>query len=260
MLKKLERYAIKIYLYLINLEVSITISTNSLPTTYQQLTDMLPAVGRLMVTTMEKSLGKLSTDSWPTVGRLLANCRPTVDRQSTDSRWGELFFTFTDLSEAIQHLTLQQSRDVFHKIFAKHPQEARTSFLEEVCGKHLTKEALLSLALELLWLTNRDSRVAAGNAIYMNLATEIGIDTNPADFVPLSLEAMRRLKDKGKPNLVYDFCACLGKDRPGTKQPLMPFDRMPFGMIEYNIEFFVCTNIHQVTTSLFFCHKRTQFL
>ena len=33
MLKKLERYAIKIYLYLINLEVSITISTDSLPTT-----------------------------------------------------------------------------------------------------------------------------------------------------------------------------------------------------------------------------------
>ena len=124
-----------------------------------------------------------------------------------------------DLSEAIQHLTLQQSRDALLKIFAKQPQEARTSFLEEVCEKHLTKKALLSLALELLWLTNRDSRVAAGNAIYMNLATEIGINTNPVDFVPLSLEAMRRLKHKGKPNLVYDFCACLGKDRPGTKQP-----------------------------------------
>ena len=179
-----------------------------------------------------------------TVEAYLADERPAV--QSGTS------LHCPDLSEAIQHLTLQQSRDVFHKIFAKHPQEARTSFLEEVCGKHLTKEALLSLALELLWLTNRDSRVAAGNAIYMNLATEIGIDTNPADFVPLSLEAMRRLKDKGKPNLVYDFCACLGKDRPGTKQPLMPFDRMPFLMIEYNIEFFVCTNIHQVTTSLFF--------
>ena len=102
-----------------------------------------------------------------TVEAYLADERPAV--QSGTS------LHCPDLSEAIQHLTLQQSRDVLHKIFAKHPQEARTSFLEEVCGKHLTKEAFLSLALELLWLTNRDSRVTAGNAIYMNLATEIGM-------------------------------------------------------------------------------------
>lgn len=81
----------------------------------------------------------------------------------------------------------------------------------------------------------------------MNLATEIGIDSNPRDFVPLFLEAMRRLQEKGKSNLIYKFSACVGKNRPGTiHQPLMPLDRMPFGLVEYVVEFFTCTNIHQV--------------
>ena len=53
-LKKIEGYVIKNYLYLINVEVSRSInfnfnrqSTDKLPTDYQQSADMLPTVGRL---------------------------------------------------------------------------------------------------------------------------------------------------------------------------------------------------------------------
>ena len=79
-LKKIEGYVIKNYLYLINVEVSGSINfnfnrqfTDKLPTDYQQSADMLPTVGRQLAKTMEK------------------NCRPTVGGV-------ELFFTITDES------------------------------------------------------------------------------------------------------------------------------------------------------------------
>ena len=83
MLKKTEGYVFNICLYhvslkafITNLEVVITISTNSLPTTYRQITNRRPTVGRQIVTTVEKL-----------VGRQTANCQPSVGRQLTNSRW-----------------------------------------------------------------------------------------------------------------------------------------------------------------------------
>ena len=83
MLKKIEGYVFNIYLYhvslkafITNLEVVITISTDSLPTTYRQITNRRPTVGRQIVTTVEKL-----------VGRQLAVCRPSVGRQLANSRW-----------------------------------------------------------------------------------------------------------------------------------------------------------------------------
>ena len=89
-LKKIEGYVIKNYLYLINVEVSRSInfnfnrqSTDKLPTDYQQSADMLPTVGRLSADRSLKLWKK-------TVGRQLAYSRPTVGG-------GELFFTITQI-------------------------------------------------------------------------------------------------------------------------------------------------------------------
>ena len=70
-------YHVRLKAFITNLEVVITISTDSLPTTYRQITNRRPTVGRQIVTVLEKPVGRLSADSWPTVGG------------------GELFFTFT---------------------------------------------------------------------------------------------------------------------------------------------------------------------
>ena len=86
MLKKIEGYVFNIYLlkaFITNLEVVITISTDSLPTTYRQITNRRPTVGRQIVTTVEKLVGRQTADSWPSVDRLSANCRPTVGQQLT---------------------------------------------------------------------------------------------------------------------------------------------------------------------------------
>ena len=67
-LKKIEGYVIKNYLYLKNVEVSIANrqSTDKLPTDYQQSADR-------------------SLKPWKkTVGQLSADCSPTVGRQSVE--------------------------------------------------------------------------------------------------------------------------------------------------------------------------------
>ena len=76
-LKKIEGYVITNYLYLINVKVSISISTDS-----------RPFVNRQIPKTMEKIVGPLLANSRPTVGRQLTNCRLTVSE-------GELFLTIT---------------------------------------------------------------------------------------------------------------------------------------------------------------------
>jgi len=71
-----------------------------------------------------------------------------------------------------------------------------------------------------------------------------GIDSNPADFVSLSLGNMKVLQSAGKPNLIYKWSKCVfGEDG----KPLIPLHRMPFGLIQYQIEFFTCTNVMQVS-------------
>ena len=68
------------------LEVSISISTDSLPTSYRQITDSWRSVNRQIAKTMEK-----------TVGWLLANSRPTVLNCGPSVGGGELFFTITNV-------------------------------------------------------------------------------------------------------------------------------------------------------------------
>ena len=101
---------------------NIQVCHNVSPTSYRQVTDILPthyqlspdcrwAVGRQVAYISGKicwpSDGRLSAnsrptvcrhtaDSRPTVGRLSVDRRPTVDRQSTDRFFGEVFFTITD--------------------------------------------------------------------------------------------------------------------------------------------------------------------
>ena len=84
------------------------------------------------------------------------------------------------------------------------------------------------------------------NFSFLELANKYGIDTNPADFASLSVKAMKRLKKHNKNNLVYKFSMCIGSNQPGTGDPLFPLTRMPFRLVEYQIEFFSATNIMQV--------------
>ena len=49
---------------------------------------------------------------------------------------------------------------------------------------------------------------------------------------------MQLLKKNNKNNIMYKFALALCKPKPGTDEPVFPMDRMPFGLVEYQIEFF----------------------
>lgn len=60
-------------------------------------------------------------------------------------------------------------------------------------------------------------------------------------FVPKCLEAMQTLKQNGKKNLVDKFCEAIACKR-ANGDSLMPLHRMPFGLIEFNINTFTSTH------------------
>ena len=57
------------------------------------------------------------------------------------------------------------------------------------------------------------------------------------DFLDKSLSAMRVLYDEGKHNLVYHISKCFNREHEKA-ETWMPIDRMPFGLIDYNVRFF----------------------
>lgn len=77
-------------------------------------------------------------------------------------------------------------------------------------------------------------------------ARKIGILTNVINFPELSLRAMKMLQDLEKCNTVYKLSKIIGETRPGGSGSLIPLKRMLFGMIQFIIDFFACTNIMQV--------------
>lgn len=79
--------------------------------------------------------------------------------------------------------------------------------------------------------------------MFLTAAVHRGIISNPLSFASTSLNAMKLLQDSGKPNLISKWSRCIwGPDG----KPKLDFERMPFGLIEYQIEFFSCSNVMQV--------------
>ena len=105
---------------------------------------------------------------------------------------------------------------------------------------------------KLISLTDATALNAIANLCFMQLVVHAGIDSNPADYISRSLTAMKALKDWGKENLLYKFAFCLAEKFPGTERPILEMDRMPFGLIEYQLLFFSCTNMMQVCPFFFF--------
>ena len=117
-----------------------------------------------------------------------------------------------------------------------HPDPSAVSLSAMSSGQFL--EALSSLEEEKLEFV--------ANATFLKLALMGGINTNPGDFATVSVKAMKVLQENGKNNLLYKFGYCIATTCPGSEEPLFPMNRMPFGLVEYQVEFFSSTDIAQV--------------
>lgn len=58
------------------------------------------------------------------------------------------------------------------------------------------------------------------------------------DFVSASPDGMRTLFEAGKQNIIHDLCKCFTEQPGSNAKTRMPMDRMPYGLVDYNIRFF----------------------
>ena len=79
--------------------------------------------------------------------------------------------------------------------------------------------------------------------LFVTVAKESGITSNPLQFVSTSLKGMKFLQDNGKPNLISKWSKCVWGPE---EKPKLDIHKMPFGLMEYQIEFFSSTNVNQV--------------
>ena len=61
---------------------------------------------------------------------------------------------------------------------------------------------------------------------------------------------MNHLERKGKSNIMYKLAYVLGTMREDKTDSRMPVSRMPFGLLEYNINFFAANNVQAVSKNI----------
>ncbi|KAJ7373269.1 hypothetical protein OS493_012858 [Desmophyllum pertusum] len=147
------------------------------------------------------------------------------------------------LASSIKSLTQHQLEELVLKalLAVKDKTSLVLKVLSEVNFSSDTRKELISRLYQPLDFVNKMSLV---DKHFLDAAVSQGIDTNPADFASLSLGAMKVLQDNGKPNLIHTWSKCvLGENG----KPLIPIHRMPFGLLQYQMQFFACTNVMQIT-------------
>ena len=68
----------------------------------------------------------------------------------------------------------------------------------------------------------------------------------PSDFVDLCCKGIHVLNKNGKDNILYYLAKGLGTPRADESGPSLPIDRMPFGLLSYNIRYFALDAVNKV--------------
>ena len=78
----------------------------------------------------------------------------------------------------------------------------------------------------------------------------------PKEIINCTIDAMKTLAQAGKePYIIHRFAQCIAQKRANSCESLMPLDRMPFGLIEYQINFFTASDCRQVINNLSKMHE-----
>ena len=68
----------------------------------------------------------------------------------------------------------------------------------------------------------------------------------PSDFVDLCCKGIHVLNKNGKDNILYYLAKGLGTPQADESGPRLPIDRMPFGLLSYNICYFALDAVNKV--------------
>ena len=158
---------------------------------------------------------------------------------------------------ALSYLTQSQKVEAIEKIFPTLDTNGKMTCCKDFFFKESddTKGLVMSLILMIIKNSNLDDNSSNVNnqtmkfldEFYMHLAVSAGITSNPRNFGSNSIKAMARLQRENKPNLVYKFSEMLTSQKfLNVTEPVVKLDRMPFGLLDYTIQFFTCSHVKQV--------------
>ena len=79
--------------------------------------------------------------------------------------------------------------------------------------------------------------------------------TIPSNYLHLSLEGMKRLKESKRVNVLYELAKGLGIVRPDGSDSVFPTRRMPMGLLQYMVLFFNAGAGQHVSIMTFYDHS-----
>ena len=120
-------------------------------------------------------------------------------------------------------------------------QKMLANVIERMCVSTV-KDLLSSLAK----IASHEALLTVADSLVCCAASKTGLSWNVKGFLDIACRAMLELEAHDKPNVVYFLCHCIADKKEDGKTPIMPWDRMPFGLIQYQLQFFSATHICQV--------------
>lgn len=158
---------------------------------------------------------------------------------------------------ALSYLTQSQKVKAIEKIFPTLDTNGKMTCCKDIFFKESDDIKDLVMSLIIMIVKNNDLDDNSSNLnnktikfldeLYMHSAISAGITSNPRNFGSNSIKAMVRLQSEKKPNLVYKFSEMLTAQKfLNVAEPVIKLDRMPFGLLDYTIQFFTCPHVKQV--------------
>ena len=105
---------------------------------------------------------------------------------------------------------------------------------------------VLELLTSLFEIASLDVLLTVADSLVCRAASKSGLSWNVKGFLNTACRAMCELEAHGKPSVVYFLCRCLADEKEDGKTHLLSMDRMPFGLIQYHLEFFNAKQDFQV--------------
>lgn len=164
------------------------------------------------------------------------------------------------LIEKMGHMTPSQLKELIEEawqLLSKLP-TLETDIKEALANSFRRLEWVTTHVTKLIWswfeVSSAGDSILVLNECFQVTAEKMGIETNVLNFPHLSLKSMKTLQDLGKTNTIYNLSKVVGELRPDGSGTLIPLKRMPFGMVQYIIDFFASTNVMQVSTITCIAH------
>lgn len=166
----------------------------------------------------------------------------TASQQSTNTQ-----LNTNPLLAHLSCLTLPQIIELTHKLVTSLPNPELLSLAQIITDK-LDEPNVLTLFNHMFSLLSNEISISLLDKLFVKVAytTPLTTKSDLNGFVQHSLTAMKNLKDNKQANALSKFARVLSVKRPDGRT-LFPMDRMPWGLVLYQIEFFDSFHINQVS-------------